>query len=217
MVYKVYLRGIEPFFMLPMKPEKLFETLKKETDSVKHKIRKASFFKVYPIISIKSSRNEDLEIFNNLDKRISVILFNYYLLVNKKNNCSLAENADYSNEFIISEIGKMIEKDISHSTFEEQERDILDFLVPDEPKQKTIQKEESKEEIKELEKTEEKAEEQIEEQKESETENNNSIKGDSILDNVAFSTSWIKKATKKLKEKREGEKNDKQKASKNNS
>ena len=213
MVYKVYLRDIEPFFMLPMKPEKLFEALKRETDSVKHKTRKATFFKVYPIISIKSSRNEDLETFNNLDKRISVILFNYYLLVNKKNNCSLAENADYSNEFIISEIGKMIEKDISHSTFEEQERDILDFLVPNEPKQKTIQKEESKEEIKELEKTEE----QKEGQKESETENNDSSKSDSILDNVAFSTSWIKKATKKLKEKREGEKNDKQKAQKNNS
>lgn len=198
MIYKVYLKNIKEYFLLPMKPDNLFDNFKSKGS--KHAVKKSNVNKVNPITSVKNSRNEDLENIIVENQRTSIFLFNLLLLVNKKNNKQLVEHENYTNAFILSEIEKTIGVELQLLKYEEQEKVILEYLNKTEAPKKETESSESQKN---------KGSEAPKDDSNNSSEDETETSEGSYFDKVVFNTSWIKNAQRELKEKKEGKKNDK--------
>lgn len=181
--FKVTLRRYKTDFLLPIKQEKLFEVVKKEAPKkTKYALNKDTFHKAYPIIDIKDYKGNSLKNITLEKQYTSIFLFNLLLLTKKKVKQLDLKEGVYSEEFILTEIENLIDKDLKHLSLNEIEKIVISF-ISDNSNKKTTENDSKVAE------NDNKAEEKKE---------TNQKK--SALDNITFSTSWIRQATIELKE-----------------
>lgn len=164
MLIKAYIK--KHMFHLPTLDNQILETQVEQ--ALNKKIDKSSVSKLYPLTKIEDNENILIE-----KQRTNIFLLNLLLLVLNRKEKDITVQEYYNDVFITSKLEEETSLILEHLSFDELEKNIMEYLTSSETNEPS--------------KVIEMLDQMIEENKEG-----------SVFENVEFSLNWLDKAQKEL-------------------
>ncbi|WP_430384464.1 hypothetical protein [Bacillus toyonensis] len=168
MLIKAYIK--KHMFHLPTLDNQILETQVEQ--ALNKKVDKSSVSKLYPLTKIEDNENILIE-----KQRTNIFLLNLLLLVLNRKEKDITVQEYYNDVFITSKLEEETDLILEHLSFDELEKNIMEYLTSSE----TDEPSEVITEVIEM------LDQMIEENKEG-----------SVFENVEFSLNWLEKAQKEL-------------------
>ncbi|MGG5373475.1 hypothetical protein [Enterococcus sp. AZ196] len=179
MILKVYLGKF--MFHLPMREQALLNKMQKL--SPKYAVNKESFHKLFPISDLEG--NENIIV---VKQKTNIFYLNLLIKILNVTGEEISEPKYYNNEFILSELERLLQTDLKKIPFEEISNRISNLILNDSKTGKSDQ-------IIELE------EKESEEHLSASHLSDNRLSAQFSLENVEFNLGWIAKAEEEIKRK----------------